>query len=243
LQGFTELLLSRKVPPDVQRNWLNLMNEESTRLARLIEELLDLTRIESGRVALKPERVSVHDLVRRVVTLMQTHASAPRFEVSVSDDLPEITADPGKLTQVLANLLSNAIKYVPPGSCVRIKARRACLALPGAEHLGSLPGDEGVACPAGVSVAVADEGMGIARKHLRRIFEPFYRVQENEGQGSSGTGLGLAIAKAVVERHGGRMWVESCPGKGSVFGFCLPLDAGPSQLRRTDGRSGNGISK
>jgi signal transduction histidine kinase len=126
---------------------------------------------------------------------------------------------------------------------VRIKARRACLALPGAEHLGSLPGDEGVACPAGVSVAVADEGMGIARKHLRRIFEPFYRVQENEGQGSSGTGLGLAIAKAVVERHGGRMWVESCPGKGSVFGFCLPLDAGPSQLRRTDGRSGNGISK
>lgn len=242
LQGFTELLLSREVSPDVQRNWLSLMNEESTRLARLIEELLDLTRVESGRVALQAERVSMHDLVGRVVALMETHAKAPRFEVSVPDDLPEITADPGKLTQVLANLLSNAINYAPAGSCVRIRARPACLAPPGIEHLGSLPGDEGVACPAGISVAVADQGMGITPRHLRRIFEPFYRVRANEGQAPSGTGLGLAIAKAVVERHGGRMWVESCPGKGSVFGFCLPLEEGPRHPSEGDQRSASGPS-
>lgn len=224
LQGFTELLLSRDVPHSVQQDWLSLMNEESTRLATLIEELLDLTRMESGRMRLQREPVSMAELVSRVVALTERHEKRPRFEICVPEDLPQVTADPGKLTQVLANLVSNAVNYSPPRSSVRIRARRGCLAKPGTEHLGPLAEDESVACPAGISVAVRDRGLGVARQDLRHIFEPFYRAHAAKAEGSGGAGLGLAIAKAVVERHGGRMWVESSPGRGSTFGFCLSLD-------------------
>ncbi len=236
LQGFTELLLSRDVSPSVQQDWLSLMNQESTRLATLIEELLDLTRIESGRMRLQREPVAVAELVSRVVALMERHDKHPRFEICVPDDLPQVTADPGKLTQVLANLVGNAVNYSPPRSSVRIRAQRGCLAKPGTEHLGPLEGEGSVACPAGISVAVRDRGLGVVRQDLRRIFEPFYRAHAARAEVSSGVGLGLAIAKAVVERHGGRMWVESSPGRGSTFGFCLSLDEGWVQRQDGDGR-------
>jgi PAS domain S-box-containing protein len=233
LQGFTELLLSRDVPPSVQRDWLSLMNEESTRLATLIEELLDLTRIESGRMRLQREPVSIADLVSRVVALMERHEKRPHFEFCLPEGLPQVMADLGKLTQVMANLVNNAVNYSPPRSSVRIQAKSGCLAKPGTEHLSPLAEDGGVACPAGISIAVRDRGLGIAPKDLRRIFEPFYRAHPAEAEGA---GLGLAIAKAVVERHGGRMWVESSPGRGSTFGFCLPLDESPAPRQDRDTR-------
>ena len=236
LQGFTELLLSRDVPPSVQQDWLSLMNEESTRLAILIEELLDLTRMESGRMRLRREPVSMAEVVRRVVALMERHERRPRFAVCLREDLPQVTADPGKLTQVLANLVGNAVNYSPPRSIVRIRVQRGCLAKPGTEHLGPLAEDGGVACPAGISVSVRDRGLGVAPQDLRRIFEPFYRAHAAKAEGAAGVGLGLAIAKAVVERHGGRMWVESSPGRGSTFGFCLPLDERWVQRQDGDGR-------
>ncbi|MGB6837315.1 MAG: ATP-binding protein [Dehalococcoidia bacterium] len=240
LQGFTELLLSRDVSPSVQRDWLNLMNQESTRLATLIEELLDLTRIESGRMRLRREPVSIADLVSRVVALMERHEKRPRFEFCLREDLPQVMADPGKLTQVLANLVSNAINYSPRRSSMRFLAQRGCLAKPGTEHLGPLAEDGGVACPAGISVAVRDRGLGVAPGDLRRIFEPFYRAHPAKAEGPGGAGLGLAIAKAVVERHGGRMWVESSPGRGSTFGFCLPLDERSAPWEHGDTRFESG---
>lgn len=235
LRGFTELLLSRDVSPEVQRDWLSVMNRESTRLATLIEDLLDLTRIESGCMALRPERVRIDELARRVVALLETHEKRPRFTFCADPHLPEVMADGGKLTQVLQNLVSNAINYSSGRPSVHIEASRGCLAPAGVKHLGRLASDDASRCPGGPSVAVRDRGVGIALDQLRRVFDPFYRVQAGEPGAPNGTGLGLTIAKALVERHGGRMWVESTPGCGSTFGFCLPTQPRP-------GRSDGGIA-
>ena len=137
-------------------------------------------------------------------------------------------ADVCKLTRVLANLVGNAVNYSPPGAQIRIEAAPRCLAQPSTLHLGP-PGSEGAACPAGASIAVRDRGVGISQEDQARVFQPFYRAASLEGGSStstagkpSGTGLGLTIARRLVEWHGGLMWVESCLGKGSTFGFCLP---------------------
>jgi signal transduction histidine kinase len=229
LQGFSELLLSREVSQDVQKSWISLINQESMRLGSLISELLDLTRLESGRVELKLEPVNLRDVAEQVVSLWRGDGRRSRISVRFQASVPRLKADVCKLTRVLANLVSNAVNYSPPGAPIRIEAAPHCLAGPSALHLGP-PGSEGAPCPAGVSIAVRDRGVGISQEDQARIFQPFYRAESPEGEGSanpagkpSGAGLGLTIARRLVEWHGGIMWVESCPGKGSTFGFCLPL--------------------
>jgi len=229
LQGFSELLLSREVSQEVQRSWISLINQESMRLGSLIGELLDLTRLESGRVELKLEPVNLRDVVEHVVSLWRGDGRRSRLSIRFRAGVPCLKADVCKLTRVLANLVSNAVNYSSPGAPIRIEAAPRCLAGPSTLHLGP-PGSEGAACPAGASIAVRDRGVGISQEDQARIFQPFYRAAPLEGEGSadpagkpSGTGLGLTIARRLVEWHGGLMWVESCPGKGSTFGLCLPL--------------------
>jgi signal transduction histidine kinase len=228
LQGFSELLLSREVSRDVQKSWLSLINQESVRLGSLIAELLDLTRLESGRARLSLGPVNLGDLVEHVLSLWAGNGLRARFSVHVQPGVPRLKADACKLTQVLGNLVGNAVNYSSPGSPIRIDVAPCCLARPSTKHLG-LPAAGGASCPAGASITVRDRGIGISRQDQARVFQPFYRAASREREGSAacadtptGAGLGLTIARRLVEWHGGSMWVESCPGKGSTFGFCLP---------------------
>jgi signal transduction histidine kinase len=229
LQGFSELLLSREVSEEVQKSWISLINQESVRLGALISELLDLTRLESGRVNLNLEPVNLRDVAEHVVSLWRGDGRRSRMSIRFQAGVPCLRADVCKLTRVLANLVGNAVNYSPPGAPIRIEAAPHCLARPSTVHLGP-PGSEGAPCPAGASIAVRDRGAGISQEDQARVFQPFYRAAPLEGEGSagpagrpSGTGLGLTIARRLVEWHGGLIWVESCLGKGSTFGFCLPL--------------------
>lgn len=228
LQGFSELLLSREVSPDVQKSWLSLINQESVRLGSLIAELLDLTRLESGRARLSLGPVRLEGLVEHVLSLWAGNGQGSRFSVKVQPGLPRLKADMCKLTQVLANLVGNAVNYSAPDSPINIEVAPHCLARPSTTHLG-LAAAGGAPCPAGASIAVRDRGVGISREDQARVFQPFCRVDSRQREGfaasihtPTGAGLGLTIARRLVEWHGGLMWVESCPGKGSRFGFCLP---------------------
>jgi signal transduction histidine kinase len=229
LQGFSELLLSREVSEEVQKSWISLINQESVRLGSLIGELLDLTRLESGRAKLNLEPVNLRDVAEHVISLWRGDSRRSRFFIRFQAGVPCLEADLYKLTRVLANLVSNAVNYSPPGAPIRIEVAPRCLARPSTPHLG-LPGSEDALCPAGASIAVRDRGVGISLEDQARVFQPFYRVAPVEGEGcagpagkAAGAGLGLTIARRLVEWHGGLMWVESCLGKGSTFGFCLPL--------------------
>jgi signal transduction histidine kinase len=244
LQGFSELLLSREVSEDVQKSWISLINQESVRLGSLIGELLDLTRLESGRVKLNLEPVNLRQAAEHVVSLWGNERRRSRFSIRIQAGVPSPIADLYKLTQVLANLVSNAVNYSPPGAPIRIEVAPGCLARPSTLHLGQ-PQQGGASCPAGVSIAVRDGGAGISPEDQAKVFQPFYRAAQPDGEGgdshagkAGGAGLGLTIARRLVEWHGGLMWVESCQGKGSTFGFCLPLCPPSCSTSRTALTSG-----
>ncbi len=183
---------------------LQVMLAQSERLGRLVEQLLDLSKLESGEVQLRREQVSLGPLVSQVMSEIEV-ASADRSVELVSEvagDLPAIEADPERVHQVIFNLVDNAVRFTPEGGEVRIEAHR---------HDGA------------VEVTVADTGVGIPADALPRLFERFYRVDSARARGDGGTGIGLAIARSVVEAHGGTIRAKSEPGHGSAFTFDLPI--------------------
>jgi signal transduction histidine kinase len=184
---------------------LQVMLTQSDRLGRLVEQLLDLSKLQSGEVELHREDVPVAPLVARVVSEIAVRDDRRiAIDREVDDDLPPVDADPERVHQVLYNLLDNAVRATPPRGRITIEARR---------HNGS------------VQISVADTGVGIAPEHLPRLFERFYRVDEARAREDGGTGIGLAIARSVVEAHGGSIQATSIPGEGSVFTFDLPAVA------------------
>ncbi len=226
LQGFTEIMLSREVPPNVQRDWLSLMNQEAVRLASLLEELVTLTRVESGQLTLKLAPVHLSDVVCRVVRLLDGEGQRTHL---LLEEVPAVKVDGDKLTQVVTNLLRNALDYSPEEQPVEVEVARRCLA----RESGSLVVVNGAArigtshdCQPAVSVAVRDRGIGMTAEELRRTFQPFYRAEASRAMVPEGSGLGLAITKAIVDRHQGCLWAHSRPGKGSIYGFCLPQNGG-----------------
>jgi signal transduction histidine kinase len=196
---------------------LGVMLRQSERLSRLIDQLLDLSRLESGTAPLELEPVRLAPLVNRVVTEIETVRADRHIEVreDISPDLPPISADRERVHQVLFNLLDNAFRFTPPGGRVMVTAVR-----------------ENGAC----EVMVEDTGPGISPEHLPLVFERFYRIDPSRSRDDGGTGIGLAIARSVVEAHGGRIWAESADGHGARFRFVLPLGGPPaSQPRSTNG--------
>ena len=181
---------------------LQVMLVQTERLGRLVDQLLDLSRLESGEVRLHREVVLLAPLVARVFSEISVGRSVTdvKLEGDVDRDLT-VQADPERIHQVLFNLVDNAVRFTPPGGAVRIGAR--------------LEEDR-------VEVTVADTGVGIPPEHLPRLFERFYRVDVARSRDDGGTGIGLAIARSVVEAHGGRIVAESVPGHGSTFTFDLP---------------------
>jgi signal transduction histidine kinase/methanogenic corrinoid protein MtbC1 len=211
MQGFSELLLTQDAPPERQRLWLEMINRESVRLSGLIEDMLSLSRIESGRLDLRPERVEIETIIRQCVEILRVGTSKHSFKIEIEEGLPAVRTDKDKLIQILNNIISNAIKYSPKGGQITI---RALFSLQYSDY---------------VEISVSDQGMGIAKSEVSRVFEKFYRVQGNNNKEIKGTGLGLAITRNLVELQGGKIWVESTVGKGSVFHFTVPIHTFPQR--------------
>jgi PAS domain S-box-containing protein len=185
-----------------RERFISLIVDESDRLAAIVNQILLANLLDVGRLDLETEPFDAADLVERVVESAQTHApSQITFDVQVAGDLPLVAADKDRARQVLVNLVENAVKYSPGGGRI---------------ELGLEPSD------GAVLFRVVDHGLGIPADEQRRIFEKFYRLDPNMTQGIGGTGLGLYICSELVERMGGRIWLESEEGKGSTFFFQLP---------------------
>lgn len=201
VKGFTSTLLLRwdRFDDDAKKRLLVTINADTDRVTRLIAELLDVSRLEAGRLQLVRRMVKVADIASRVVERMRPRAEHHQIAYAFPEHFPEIYADSDKIEQVLTNLVENAVKYTEGG---RI------------EVLGTLEDSM-------VSVTVSDEGRGIAAENRFQVFSKFFR--DGAQAGSPGTGLGLYISKGLVEAHGGRIWVEDAAGGGAMFTFTLPL--------------------
>ncbi len=188
---------------DVAASFVHRIGVETDQLVQMVNELLELSRIESGQLPFRREPVPVNEIVENAVTRLWVVAEDRGIKVSteVSEHLPPALADRDQAVQILLNLLFNAIKFTSPGGSVHIKA----------DHHDSF-----------VEIAVIDTGVGIHHDDLSRIFERFYKSDKSRVRSRGGTGLGLPIARHIVEAHGGSIWAESKEGQGSTFTFTLP---------------------
>jgi two-component system, OmpR family, phosphate regulon sensor histidine kinase PhoR len=192
------------VPPRMRERILKI-DVETGHLVQMVNELLDLSRIEGGAAELHFDKVRMPDVINAAIDRLRTFADRQRVGLEtegLDDDLPPVLGDEERLGQVLVNLLHNAVKFSPPESAVILSAKVV----------------EGE-----IAVTVRDEGPGVAKADVDRIFERFYKVDKARQRGQGGTGLGLSIARHIVEGHGGRIWVESEDGRGSAFTFTVPL--------------------
>jgi signal transduction histidine kinase len=208
VRGYTSLLLNRwdRLADDQKRTMLEQVNHDAGRVTRLVTELLDISRLESGRLVLRRQLVDLPALAANVVEKVRMVEPEVDAELSFPGDFPRVYADPDKIEQVLTNLVENAAKYGNPKG-MRIFGR----------HRDGM-----------VTVAVADKGEGIPERDLRRVFSKFFRRAETRPTGS---GLGLWISRGLVEAHGGSLVVASQVGAGSTFSFTLPT-AVPEELAR-----------
>jgi PAS domain S-box-containing protein len=198
-----------RVPKEEREELMQEATSSAEALASILSNMLELSRYQAGRLSLEKRRVGIFDVARKAVQRTRRKYDTHNIILDISDKIPDADVDAGRIEQVLYNLLENAVKYSPAGSEVRVFGRQ--------ENKDLI-------------IGVGDRGVGIAPEEQPRLFEPFARLK---GSGSSGIGLGLVVCKRLVEAHGGRIWVESQPGKGSTFLFTVPLD----RKRRLRGRS------
>ncbi len=203
IKGYADTLLRRDVCWDkgTMEESLKVIVEEADRLNRLIDNLLDASRLQTGALPLEMDQVALDALAERVAKRFRTQTENHEIILNIPADFPPVVGDFVRLEQVLNNLLSNAIKYSPEGGEIEISGR---------------------VLPDEVVVTVSDEGVGIPLEEQSHIFERFFRGAREQRQSTPGAGLGLFLAKAIVEAHGGRMWVESSPGEGAAFSFTIP---------------------
>ncbi len=204
--------------PDSASHFLDIIERNAERLQRLVEDLLDLSRIESREFRLTFEDEPVAELVGQVVGLFRERSEKKRIRLSadIPADIPKAHVDARAFEQVLTNLVDNALKYSPERASVVVRARPE-------ERKGRKV----------IRVSVVDTGPGIEERHLPRLFERFYRVDTGRSRELGGTGLGLSIVKHLCEALGGAIEVESAVGKGSTFSFTLPQAGGEDQSAST----------
>ncbi|OAT81786.1 two-component system histidine kinase PnpS [Desulfotomaculum copahuensis] len=212
IRGFLETLLDGALDDrETARHFLEIMSAETERLTRLIDDLLDLSKIEERRVVHRWQPVDMIDVISRVLSMFRPQAREKNITLlsRLPSGLPVVQGDPDMLAQVLINLVDNALKYTPGGGQVTVSA---------------------AAADGRLEVSVADTGVGIPAESLPRIFERFYRVDKARSRELGGIGIGLAIVKHIIRAHGGKIQVESTPGRGSVFSFTLPAGEGAATL-------------
>ena len=206
IRGFAETLLDGALEdPNTARHFLNIINTETERLSRLIDELLSLSKLENRKSMPNWQPLNVEDLIKRAVAIFKPRAREKSLKIAtnIPENLPGIQGDPDMLNQVLINLIDNAVCYTQHGGEIYVNA---------STERGEL------------KVDVQDNGIGIPPENLPRVFERFYRVDKARSREQGGTGLGLSIVKHIVDAHRGNVQVESKVGIGSTFSFVLPLD-------------------
>jgi two-component system phosphate regulon sensor histidine kinase PhoR len=211
-------------PPAVTRKMLGQIDDELESMTHLVDELRVLSQIESGRMVMTLQPTDLGVIIERAVARVQTQAERRELQLvtQISPDLPLALLDAERIGQVLLNLLNNALKFTPAGGVITVAAclPDAATATSGSRLQQELAHSE---LEAAVLVTVSDTGIGIPMQEVERVFERFYKVDRARTRNSGGTGLGLAIVKHLVERHGGRIWVESQEGVGSTFSLLLPV--------------------
>lgn len=220
VQGYSELLMADvgdKLSKE-EGTYLSVIRRNIDRMESLVNDLLDLCRLESGQVQVEIGPTSLHTAIKEIVTIMRPQIEERRLSLNLalSADVPLILADPHRLNQILTNLLSNACRYTPPGGKIAIRTRMLDLSQ---QKPRARPDRE----RSYVEVAVADTGIGIPPKDQERIFDRFVRLDHPLVQRRGGTGLGLTIVRQLVRLQQGRIWVESTVGEGSTFTFTLPV--------------------
>jgi signal transduction histidine kinase len=191
---------------------LDLLNSQTARLGRLVDELLDVSRIESGKLEFHWKPIAIGDLVQQVADRIQLTTSTHQIRVDLARARgTALTADPDHLEQVLDNLVSNAIKFSPEGGTIDVRVREQ---------------------PEIVELSVHDPGVGIPKNQLEAVFGLFYQAEDPVSRRTGGMGLGLYISKEIITRHGGRIWAESEPGHGTTFYVALPKEPVPAALKR-----------
>jgi CheY-like chemotaxis protein/anti-sigma regulatory factor (Ser/Thr protein kinase) len=206
IKGYTDLIYLEAVGEinEAQRRFLSIIKSNADRLALLANDLLDISRIETGRIRLNLEFIHIGAISEEMATSLrgQIEEKGLGLKLDIPEGLPPVYGDRDRVTQILTNLTDNAWRYTPSGGQVTVSA----------QTIGNF-----------LRVSVADTGIGIAPEDQEKIFTRFYRADHPLVQEVAGTGLGLSIAKSFVEMHGGEIWVESEPGQGSTFSFTLPL--------------------
>jgi len=232
IKGYADLLAmgaAGALTGDQQR-FLYIIKTNADRLTMLVNDLLDIGRIDTRRVELNLKIVQLGQVVQMVIESLQgkAMAKAQSLEASIPADLPAVVADRDRLTQILTNLISNAQQYTPTGGHVTVSARlitrserTAARFEKGLELAAWSDEEESATIPKMVQIDITDDGIGVAPEDLDKIFERFFRSDHPMVQETTGTGLGLSITKSLVEMHGGEIWVESELGMGSVFSFTL----------------------
>ncbi len=208
IKAFAELILMKpKMPSEKREKLLNIINNETDRLARLISDVLDLTKIEAGKLSWHVSRVSLNEIIQTSVSGIQSLLDNKSLilKTSIPDALPVFFGDRDRLIQVITNILSNSIKFTPQHGRITISAQ------------------EEAAPRRQIVVTIEDTGIGIPPSDLELVFEKFRRSGDVMTNNNQGTGLGLAITRQIVEYHGGMIWAESTLGQGSTFKFTLPL--------------------
>ena len=215
LRGFAELMLQRVYPPAQQREFLRIIHQEAMRLGKLIDDFLDLQRMESGREDWSLEPVDLKPAIDETVALLAPTSTQHTLTLDVPDALPRVRANTDRVRQALVNLIANAIKFSPTGGEVRVGARAEADA---------------------VTLWVRDGGIGMTAEAMRDLFTKFYRVDNAETRRIGGTGLGLALVKEIAAAHGGKVWVESALGAGSTFFLALPTMAAAATRASDDAK-------
>jgi len=215
--------LQSEPPPQIAQRMLGQLDDELTSMTHLVDELRELSQIESGRLAMRLQPADVQVVVEHAVERLrpQVERRDLHLVVEIEPELPQVLIDDERIEQVVLNLLNNALKFTPAGGTITALARcagkGADVSARETDELEKMSGQQAVL------VAISDTGIGIPQPEQERVFERFYKVDRARTRNRGGTGLGLAIAKHVVERHAGRIWAESEEGQGSTFSFLLPL--------------------
>jgi PAS domain S-box-containing protein len=204
IQGFSELIRDGGLETEELKAYGGYIFNDADRINRLIGDMLDLDRMESGRMSMRTGDVDINEVLSEAIARAVTSAATVEFEADLDPRLPIVAGDRDRLIQVVSNLVNNAVKYSPDGGKVTLSTR----------------GEGGFAL-----VSVTDTGLGIPPDEIGHVFERFRRVRSGAAQSIPGTGLGLTIVKQIVEMHGGKIWVESAVGHGSAFHFTIPLAA------------------
>lgn len=208
IKGYSDLMLSGAAGPltENQTGFLSTIRNNVNRMATLVSDLADISRIESGHLRLEPREVMVEDVVEEILTLTQTQVTQKKqtVQVQIAQDLPKAWCDRNRLAQVLTNLISNANKYTEPEGQIEVEVALAA-------------GEPGM-----IQVKVRDNGLGMTPEDQAKLFSKFFRSSDNKVREAPGTGLGLSITKNLVEMQGGKIWFESEFRKGTAFYFTIP---------------------